>query len=421
MINENLADRILPRLPEIQDWFRKHACSTPPPLYCSVDIRDSGKKIGVVDCNLFPAGFNNLCHKDHQATSKAFHSQFSMIAKRKRLGAPRKILILPESHTENKFYVENLYHLVTILNDAGYETEIGWIQNEENPIPPPEKIEAASGKLLHPKVLQMQNNRLFAGDFEPDLVLLNNDFSGGYPKILDQIEQPILPSHRLGWHSRTKSEHFVYYNRLAAEFCQIIDLDPWHLRVITQSVDNVNFNEQTGTDRVAEAVQQVLDQTRTAYKNHKIEQEPFAFVKSNTGTYGMGIMVVRSGEELLAMNRRTKNKMSVGKNRRLIDSVIIQEGIPTKLVVDEKSAEPVIYMAGAELIGGFLRINSERGNEENLNSRGMTFKPLCLANLEEYFKFERGAPELFELVYGSVARISAIAVGMEFQNILATS
>ena len=31
------------------------------PLYTSVDIRDAGFKLSIVDTNLFPAGFNNVC------------------------------------------------------------------------------------------------------------------------------------------------------------------------------------------------------------------------------------------------------------------------------------------------------------------------------------------------------------------------
>jgi glutamate--cysteine ligase len=130
----------------------------------------------------------------------------------------------------------------------------------------------------------------------------------------------------------------------------------------------------------------------------------------------MGIMVVHSADEVLAMNRRTKNKMSVGKNRMQIQSVVIQEGVPTATLVDRLAAEPVIYLCGTELIGGFLRTNSERNTEENLNSQGMVFRKLCMSDLrspdnesDEDLKEE----PILELVYGSIARISALATGRE--------
>jgi len=140
------------------------------------------------------------------------------------------------------------------------------------------------------------------------------------------------------------------------------------------------------------------------------------FVKNNSGTYGMGIMVVHSADELRQMNRRTKNKMSVGKNKLPIQSVAVQEGVPTATLVDRLAAEPVIYLLGCELIGGFLRTNTEKGAEDNLNSQGMVFKMLCMSDLRELEndpdEDNKNAP-LLEMIYGAVARVSALATGRE--------
>ncbi len=232
---------------------------------------------------------------------------------------------------------------------------------------------------------------------------------------MDHLKQPVLPSHILGWHSRKKSEHFRFYNQLAREFADLIAIDPWLIQVDTEEVDEVDFNEEVGTDRVAEAVERVLSRTQQAYHAHQIDRRPFAFVKNNAGTYGMGIMVVHSAEELQHMNRRTKNKMSVGKGKKHIDSVVVQEGVPTATLVDRLAAEPVIYLLGDTLIGGFLRTNTERGVEDNLNSAGMVFKKLCMSDLQQgWSDADEAEPEpVLELVYGSIARISALATGME--------
>ena len=136
----------------------------------------------------------------------------------------------------------------------------------------------------------------------------------------------------------------------------------------------------------------------------------------------MGIMVAHSGDEVRQMNRRTKNKMSVGKNRRQIDSMVIQEGVPTATLIDRLIAEPVIYLFGSELMGGFLRTHSEKGDEDNLNSQGMVFRKLCMSDLRslsaEPQELQTPAEStqdlpVLELVYGSVARISALATGLE--------
>ena len=44
---------------EITAWMAKKRAEVPIPIYGSVDIRDSGWKVAVVDANHFPAGFNN--------------------------------------------------------------------------------------------------------------------------------------------------------------------------------------------------------------------------------------------------------------------------------------------------------------------------------------------------------------------------
>jgi glutamate--cysteine ligase len=195
----------------------------------------------------------------------------------------------------------------------------------------------------------------------------------------------------------------------------------------------VDFAQGIGVDEVAQATERVMARTRAAYQRLGIEREPFVFIKNNSGTYGMAIMIAHSADEVRSMNRRTRNKMSVGKNRARIASLAVQEGIPTATLVDRLAAEPVIYLLGYELIGGFLRTNLERGTEENLNAQGMVFRKLCMSDLrnsalgdtlpEDSHEAaeasgtpgdtgESDAPML-ELVYGAIARISALATGLE--------
>ena len=53
----------------ITEWMRKKRSEVPIPIYGSVDIRDSGWKVAVVDANHFPAGFNNVGSEDEQRIS----------------------------------------------------------------------------------------------------------------------------------------------------------------------------------------------------------------------------------------------------------------------------------------------------------------------------------------------------------------
>lgn len=413
-----LYEGIINHRKEIQEWYSAQAKQNPPPFYCSVDLRDSGHKIVPVDSNLFPAGFNNICPDDIRTASAVFRAQIDAEAARAQIETPNRVLIIPESHTTNTYYAENLFYLSSVLQSAGYEVRIGWIGAlpEGTTADQPVILKSVTHKEILAYPIQIEGRRIRAGGFDPEVILLNNDFSGGYPKSLDDIEQPIFPSHVLGWHSRKKSEHFVNYNRLAGEFAQIVKIDPWLIQVETQEVGPVNFNEDQGTEEVAQVVQRILESTKAAYIKHHVEQEPFAFVKNNSGTYGMGIMVVHSAEELRTMNRRTKNKMSMGKNKAPIASVVVQEGVPTATLVDRLAAEPVIYLVGCELIGGFLRTNAERGIQDNLNSPGMVFRKLCMSDLREE-DLETGEQyPVLELVYGAIARISALATGIELKD-----
>lgn len=409
-----LAERIQANRKRIHDWYSEHAQKAPPPFYCSVDLRDSGHKVVPVDSNLYPAGFNNICPEDIRHAPPILRAELERVAARLGRGKPERILILPESHTSNVFYIENLHYLRQIVADAGFEVRIGWIPEVSEPV----RLVSATSKELVADPISIAGGVLSAGDFTPDLILLNNDFSGGYPSALDAVTQPIVPSHAMGWHTRKKSDHFKHYNRLAGEFAELIGIDPWLIQIETEEVTPVDFNEDVGTEAVAQAAERILEKTRKAFDEHKINRKPFVFVKNNAGTYGMGIMVVHSADELRNMNRRTKNKMSVGKNRMHIGSVAVQEGVPTATLVDRLAAEPVIYLVGCELIGGFLRTNTEKGEEENLNSQGMVFRKLCMSDLRKPGdEFEPETPEdnepILELVYGSVARISALATGLE--------
>jgi glutamate--cysteine ligase len=428
---KDLAQRIQRNRRALWEWQSSITRDFPPPFYCSVDLRDSGYKIVPVDSNLYPAGFNNICPDDLRTAPAVVRSQIAAMASRLERDLPERILILPESHTSNAYYLENLHYLMQVIREAGFETELGWYGPVPEGFTAPLRLKSATEKELVPTPIEVGTDGILrAGPFTPDWILLNNDFSAGYPKPLDAVKQPIIPSHVLGWHSRKKSEHFFHYNELAGQFASIIGIDPWSIQIETQEVAPVDFNEEVGIDPVANVVEDMLARMGGEFERRGITRKPIVFVKNNAGTYGMGIMVVHSGDEIRNMNRRSKNKMSVGKNRMHINSVIVQEGVPTATLVQKLAAEPVIYLVGSELIGGFLRTNTERGTEDNLNSQGMVFKKLCMSDLkkpeqiDETFEGELDVSDedepVLELVYGSIARLSALATGKELARHLGT-
>ncbi len=103
--------------------------------------------------------------------------------------------------------------------------------------------------------------------------------------------------------------------------------------------------------------------------------------------------------------------MKAAKGGRKVNQLIIQEGIPTILNQKGGRAEPVIYMLGSQLIGGFLRVHKAKGSRENLNSPGAVYRKLCISDLKVQVE---GKNE--ENVYGWIARLTLLALGFEIKH-----
>ena len=413
---KDIAESLIRHHKAVEGWFAAKFGEFPAPFYCSVDIRDSGDKIAPVDCNLFPAGFNNICDIDLEHAPPIFRNEILKIAASGKLPPPDKIGIIPENHTENRFYLENLHHLGAVFESAGFEVRFLRLEDREEPL----HLSTASEKPLTEYPLRVRDGKARSDDgWTADWLCLNADFPGGYPAQLDQIAQPKLPSPKLGWHTRRKSTHFAFYNRLASELAELMELDPWIFRIESEPVDAVNFSDGAGMDRVIETSRRMLESIGREYGARGIERKPALFIKNDSGTYGIGVMVIHSADELAAMNRRTRNKMSVGKNRAQIDRVILQEGIPTTMTTEGSTSEPVIYMMGESLVGGFIRANRERDDMDNLNSQGMFFRKLCFKDLSDCLENRdfNDFPTL-EAAYGLVAKLSALAAAMEIRQAL---
>ena len=85
---------------DIESWFRNQWRKTPAPFYTSVDLRNAGYKLAPVDTNLFPAGFNNL-----NPAFEALCIQAVQLAVERLSHQVDRILIIPENHTRNLFYL----------------------------------------------------------------------------------------------------------------------------------------------------------------------------------------------------------------------------------------------------------------------------------------------------------------------------
>jgi glutamate--cysteine ligase len=415
-----LEQQILDAMPTIERWFRNQWQEHEVPFYSSVDLRNSGFKIAPVDTNLFPGGFNNL-----NPEFLPLCVQAAMAAVQKICPDAQRFLLVPENHTRNMFYLQNVARLAQILRRAGLEVRIGSLQPE---ITAPIPIQLPNGETLTLEPIKRAGNRVvLAGhdgveSFNPCAVLLNNDLSAGVPPLLQSIEQVIVPPLAAGWATRRKSEHFARYDAVASEFAQLIDIDPWLINPFFAKCGQVDFATDSGLDCLAERVEMLLPRITAKYQEYGLRERPFVIVKADAGTYGMGIMTVKSIEDLKGLNRKTRNKMAVIKEGQPVSEVIIQEGVYSFESVDDAVAEPVVYMIDRFVVGGFYRVHTTRGKDENLNSPGMHFVPLAFETdcHTPDCQGSPGDPPNRFYTYGVIARLAMLAAALELETMAET-
>ena len=332
-ILSKLEEKIESKQSDLESWFAEKRSQLNMPIYGSVDIRDAHWKVAVVDANQYPAGFNNLSDGDiGEHLSQA-------------IGDLRHIHIWPEHHTRNPAYEANIESLKTILENEGYAVTIGILDVEEGT---PVSIQGAI----------------------PDLILLNNDLTSG---PLPDLGVPILPPPQMGWYQRRKSDHFKAAQPYLDEVADLLEIDPWFLSTHWVVSEDKCLEKETCRTLLAAEVDNFLTHIQTKYDEYGIEGKPTLFVKNDSGTYGLGILEIQSGEELLNISNRKMNRLTYGKGGTEAENFLIQEGVPSALSWDSMVVEPVAYCANGRVGGWFYRANAKKGEMANLNSPSSIF------------------------------------------------
>jgi len=170
---------------------------------------------------------------------------------------------------------------------------------------------------------------------------------------------------------------------------------------------------------LADAASDLFAEIRREYAARGITETPFLVMKADAGTYGMGVMVVKDPVELRELSRRDRNKMARVKEGLEVTQVIVQEGVPTFERVDGAAAEPVVYFIDHYVVGGFYRVHTERGPDDNLNAPGMHFTPLTFArpcSVPDFTAAPDAEPNRF-YAYGVVARLALAAATREIESL----
>lgn len=389
----------------INQWIDNEQSKLTQPLTSSVDVRESKYKYAPVDHNMYPAGFNNLCSKDLLHCADRFKEAFDLINPK-----IKKIGLLPESHTKNKYYLDHLHKLKSTIEMA--DTEVIFFSPDKELFKEAGtsiiQLESFSGyaiTIYEAQAIDGEFKSMEAGiQFNFDAIVLNNDQSNPLPLDWKKISTPVLPSPFVGWYKRQKNHHFKCYQTTADQFAKNFDINPDLIQAQFATVENVDYNTKDGLDELANEVDKLIS---------KLAPDSKVFVKASQGTYGMGISVVASGEEIKTMNRKIRNKMDIGKNNLKFTSVLIQEGVETIVKYDDAPAEVTIYLVNGRSSGGFMRTNPLKGTQANLNSQGMVYQKLCLSDVKQDCDHK-----MKEAVYSVIARLSTLAASHEMKELM---
>lgn len=385
--------KIINKLEEVEHWFFEKTKDQYIPFYSSFDIRDSNFKIACVDANIFPAGFNNICEEDQAHTSKLIKNYLE-----KNHNSVKNIILLAEEHTRNLYYWDNIFVIKSLIEKAGWPTTV-CVPGKQ--IKAPQKITTAGGREISVYLLNEQKD---------SLIISNNDFSEKYNLAPQSEYNPPL---KMGWLSRRKHHFFQEYNLLAEEFAHLLQIDPWHLTIETKLFSPFDMSSKDNLHQLKKETIHIIDHLKKKQQNLQIPDEPYLFLKNNSGTYGLGIMSIHDPESLNQWSYKARKKMKASKGETKINEIIIQEGIPTSLhSLNHQSAEPVIYMLGSEVAGGFLRSHKTKNEKANLNSPGAVFRKMCVSDLK--IKLQG---LVMENVYSWLGKLGTLAISREIKKI----
>ncbi len=394
MMLNDLTPMLEARREEISQWMRQKRSEVPIPIYGSVDVRDAGWKVGVVDANHFPAGFNNVAKDTIEDLASLFREHV-----RRTQPDCTWVHIYPESHTRNQGYVENITTIQTMILKAGFRCTVG--SPDLNDF---SSLHGLSGPLLLHRVERNDNDELTVDGVQPDLILLNNDLTEG--QIPGVHTNTFTPPPHMGWYRRRKSHHYQALKPYIDEIANMLDIDPWHLMPEWFVSEDKCLTKDVCKIRLAGEIDEFLQSLREKYVSLGIDREPTVVIKNDSGTYGLGVMMLTSGDQILNLSNRKANKLRYAKGGADVENYLIQEGIPTALVSPAgDTLEPVVYLVDGEAASWFYRVNSKKSDMDNLNSPSAHFETYTPGE-DPYFAQAHGWHAL-------VAELSMLAMGAE--------
>ncbi len=420
-INE-LEQRLLDATPAIERWFRLEWMEHTPPFYCSVDVRNAGFKLAPVDTSLFPDGWNNLT-----PAMLPLAVQAAMAAIEKICPEARNLLIVPQNHLRNTFYLSNLVQLRRIFQMAGLNVRIGSISPD---VKKATVIALPDGDSITLEPVVRTRGRIGVKDFDPCTILLNNELSAGVPGILEDLhEQYLLPPLHAGWTTRRNSTHLKTFEEVAKRFGKLVGVDPWLVTPMYDKLGSIDLSNEASVQKLTVHVDSLLSKIKKKYKEYGIKEKAFVVVKDDDRSNGMGMMTLRDAKDVPAALKAllqsqataapvTASGAKAAKPSSNLHDILLQEGVLTHERVNDGVAEPVVYMMDRYVVGGFYRVHAGRKIDENLNIAGSSYVPLAFAESghlpQPGVRPGASAPNRFYM-YGVIARMAMLAASYELE------
>lgn len=427
-INE-LEQHILDAMPAIERWFRLEWMEHTPPFYCGIDIRNSGYKLAPVDTNLFPGGWNNLTEEMLPLAVQAAQAVIE-----KTCPDAKNLLIIPRNHGHNSFYLSNLKQLERIFSQVGLTVRIGSIDPS---LKQAKTVRLPSSESITLEPAMREGRRLVLPQFDPCTILLNNDLLAGAPGILEELpEQHLLPPLHAGASVRHRVHHYRAYEEVAKRFSKLLGMDPWLIHPLFEVCHGLRHDEDSTEPHHADSDAQILDclqghadsllsKIRKKYKEYGVHERPFVIIKADCGFSGTGIVRIHDakdlGQALTDLSHNSKGQAMPAKtlSELLPREIVLQEGIYTNEQINDAVAEPVVYTMDRFVVGGFYRVHSAQGPDENLAAPGAAYIPLAFDHAgtlpQSGARPGASSPNRFYM-YGVIARLSMLAASYELES-----
>ncbi len=409
-INE-LEQRILDSMPAIERWFRLEWMEHTPPFYTSVDVRNAGFKLAPVDTNLFPNGWNILTPAMLPLAVQAAQAAIEKICPE-----ARNLLLVPDNHLHNTFYLTNLAQLRRVFQMAGLNVRVGSISPD---VKKSVTIDLPHGESITLEPVVRTKGRIGVKDFDPCTILLNNDLRAGVPGILEDLNQQyLLPPLHAGWSNRRKSAHSKAFEEVSKRFGKLIGVDHWLINPMFDKCAQVDFSSDEGVQELVTKAEGLLAKIRKKHKEYGIKEKPFVVLKPDNGDPRMAVLTVRDAKELETLRSQIVTSGAPVSSAAPVFDVLLQEGVLTCERVNDAVAEPVVYMMDRYVVGGFYRVHPQRKVDESLTAPGSSFVPLAFAESTHLpqpgVKPGASAPNRFYM-YGVIGRLAMLAASYEME------